>query len=228
VNPTLRASAAHVFVESIDAPVLSDGDQHHLQRVLRVRERDVVTVSDGRGAWVAARLVGGDVRVDGDVHHHAAPPTSTVVSAIPKGDRVDWIVQKLTEIGISQIVLADFARSVVRWDGERLDKQRQRLHRVMLEAAMQSRRVWLPRLIIGETFDVAVQRPDAVLAEPDGDSGGQASCVIVGPEGGFAESELAAPVGRIGLGDTVLRVETAAVVAGLRAIAAARSESSAQ
>lgn len=225
MNPTLRASAAHVFVESIDAPELAEGDRHHLQRVLRVRDRDVVTVSDGRGAWVAASIVNGELHIVDEVQRQPQPPTSTVVSAIPKGDRVDWIVQKLTEIGVMQIVLADFARSVVRWDADRLVKQRQRLQRVMIEAAMQSRRAWLPDLVIGEPFQASAQRPGATLAEPDGDPDVRSNCIIVGPEGGFSDDELTAPIGRICLGDTVLRVETAAVVGGLQAIAAARSDS---
>ena len=52
----LRNSAAHVFVDSIDAPVLSDVDAHHLLRVLRVKSRDVVTVSDGGGRWRTQRI----------------------------------------------------------------------------------------------------------------------------------------------------------------------------
>ena len=52
MNPVLRGSAAHVFVDSLAAPQLSDDDDHHLRRVLRVRESEAITVGDGAGGWV--------------------------------------------------------------------------------------------------------------------------------------------------------------------------------
>src|SRR4029079_6965526 len=59
VNPALRGSAAHVFVSSLVAPQLTDEDEHHLRRVLRIRDSDVVTLSDGIGSWTTARLPAG-------------------------------------------------------------------------------------------------------------------------------------------------------------------------
>ena len=58
MNPALRASAAHVFVDSLDAPVPSDDDAHHLFRVLRLRDGEVVTVSDGNGSWRTTEEIG--------------------------------------------------------------------------------------------------------------------------------------------------------------------------
>ena len=55
MNPLLRESAAHVFVESLEVPDLSSDDAHHLQRVLRIRPTDVISVSDGHGRWALAR-----------------------------------------------------------------------------------------------------------------------------------------------------------------------------
>ncbi len=213
MNPALRTSAAHVFVESVDAPDPSPDDTHHLFRVLRLRDGETVTVSDGLGGWRTTVAAGGALRVDGPVVREPAPAPCTIAAAIPKGDRAEWMVQKLTEVGVGEIVLMHCARSVVRWEGERGAKQLARLQRVVREAAVQSRRVWLPVVRGPVPFAEAAALPGAVLAEPDGAAGVVASTVLIGPEGGFAADELAVPLPRLRLLDTVLRVETAAIVA---------------
>jgi 16S rRNA (uracil1498-N3)-methyltransferase len=213
VNPALRSSAAHVFVASVEVPEPSPDDLHHLVRVLRLRDGEVVTVSDGVGAWRVTELAGGALVPRGEVQRVEAPQPCTIAAAIPKGDRLEWMVQKLTEVGVTEIVLVHCARSVVRWDGDRAAKQLARLQRVAREAAVQSRRVWLPTLRGPVPFAEAAMIPGVVLAEPDGQPGIAASAVIIGPEGGFSAEELSLPLARLRLVDTVLRVETAAVVA---------------
>jgi 16S rRNA (uracil1498-N3)-methyltransferase len=126
------------------------------------------------------------------------------------------MVQKLTEIGVSEIVFLHCARSVVRWEGDRAGKQLARMRRIAKEAAVQSRRVWLPTLRGPVSFTEVVATPGVVLAEPDGDPAATGTCVVVGPEGGFSPEELALPVPRVRVSNTVLRVETAAVVAAAR------------
>src|SRR4029079_18777637 len=74
-DPRLLGSAAHGFVDDLAAPVLSDGDAHHLTTVLRLRDGEVVTVGDGRGAWrECAFRQGGRLDVVGDVESSAVPP----------------------------------------------------------------------------------------------------------------------------------------------------------
>ncbi len=220
MNPALRTSAAHLFVSSVDDPVPSDDDLHHLFRVLRLRDGERVTVSDGAGGWRTTVAAAGTLVVDGEVQREAAPQQCAIAAAIPKGDRAEWMVQKLTEVGATEIVLLHCVRSVVRWEGERGAKQLQRLQRVAREAASQSRRVWLPEVRGPVSFANAAALPGAALAEPDGpvdlaatspDTGPH--LVLVGPEGGFSDDELAVDVPRVRLLPTVLRVETAAVVA---------------
>ncbi len=109
MNPVLRGSAAHVFVESLAAPELSDDDEHHLRRVLRIRDSDVLTVSDGAGRWATARLTAGGLIVDSAITDEVPRPPAVVISAIPKGDRPEWIVQKLTEVGATAIGFMDCA-----------------------------------------------------------------------------------------------------------------------
>jgi 16S rRNA (uracil1498-N3)-methyltransferase len=213
VNPALRHSAAHVFVASVDDPVLADDDAHHLLRVLRLRDGEQVSVSDGLGSWRLTTVSGEALLPIHDVHRVGAAERSrrTIVSAIPKGDRLDWMVQKLTELGVDDIVLLHASRSVVRWDAERAHKQLVRLRRIAKEAAMQSRRVWLPELRGPIDFGEAISLPGAVVAEPGAPRLAEQSCVVIGPEGGFSEAELAHDVPTACVADTVLRVETAAV-----------------
>jgi 16S rRNA (uracil1498-N3)-methyltransferase len=221
VNPALRHGAAHVFVESLEAPELAPADVHHLQRVLRVRSTETITVSDGRGAWAPA-LVGaaGQVELAGAVVVEPAPRQATVAAAIPKGDRPEWMVQKLTEVGVGTIAFVACERSVVRWEGERGVRQIERLRRVAREAAMQARRVWLPVVPDVVAFAELVGHPGVVLADPDGaDLPADANTVVVGPEGGFSPAELGCGAPTVVLSPHVLRVETAALVAGVRLLA---------
>jgi 16S rRNA (uracil1498-N3)-methyltransferase len=217
VNPALRASAAHVFVTSLDSPQPEPDDAHHLFRVLRLRDGESVTVTDGRGGWRRTEVAGATLRPVAEIEHDAEPPRGTIAVAIPKGDRCEWMVQKLTELDVSEIVLLHCDRSVVRWTGERAAKQMARMQRVAREASMQSRRVWLPTVVGPIAFLEVASRAGAVLAEPDGDGeiDATASCIIIGPEGGFSAEELAVGLARVRLARTVLRVETAAVVAAV-------------
>lgn len=214
----LRTSAAHVFVDDVRHPVADERDVHHLRRVLRLRDGETVTVADGRGAWAAGRWWSGRIDVDGPVEHVAEPWPVTIAAAIPKGDRLEWMVQKLTEVGVAAIVLVDCARSVVRWDAERAAGHRDRLARIVREAAMQSRRVWLPDLRGPVALATLVAGSGVALADPDGRAlhslTPRPTTVVVGPEGGLSPEERAsAPT--VSLGDHVLRVETAAVVAAV-------------
>jgi len=219
VNPTLRGSAAHLFVDDLRTPELSADDAHHVGRVLRVRPGEEVTLSDGRGSWVAARwTAAGPPEVVGDPVLEPGPRTpATVAVSVPKRDRPELVVQKLTEIGVDRILLFEASRSVVRWDGEAAQRHLARLHRVAREAAMQSRRVRLP-VVARATWSELLSEEAAAIAEPGGQpppSGLRA--VVVGPEGGFTEAELAdaraSGLPPVSLGPTVLRVETAAIVA---------------
>jgi 16S rRNA (uracil1498-N3)-methyltransferase len=228
--------AAHVFVPSLpeaptDPVLLAPDDRHHLARVLRLRPGETVTVSDGAGGLVPCTWTGtADDDPDGapalapagPVTRAPAPvPVVTIALALTKGDRPEWAVQKLTEVGVDRIVLFAADRSVVRWDADKVDRNLTRLARVAREAAMQSRRVWLPS-VSWSTFPELLALPPfplPALAVPDGSPPSlEHPTVLVGPEGGWSDDELAAAADAgndtVGLGPTVLRAETAAVVAG--------------
>lgn len=232
----LRNSVAHVFVDHLDSPSLTDTDQHHLSRVLRLRDGESVTASDGRGGWRACVWADGQLRIVGDIVRVPAPSQRIGVAFVPvKGDRNDWSVQKLTEIGMDDIVLlAPTRHSVVRWSDA--DKQLRKLAVVAREAAMQSRRVWLPAVSGLVSLADALALPGAAVADPSGTAwfasiGAEQSAtladpalVIVGPEGGFDVDEISANVPRVSLGDTILRAETATLVAATLLASASRAK----
>ena len=168
MNPLLRNSEAHVFVDSLSSPQLAFEDEHHLDRSLRLEETDPVSVSDGQGRWATAtwsRRRG--LELTSQVHADKERPSLTVGCAIPKGDRPELVVQKLTELGINRISFYETSRSVVHWDAERRSKQSERLNRIAREAAMQSRRTFLPRIEF-TTFERLLEQNGMAIAEPGG------------------------------------------------------------
>jgi len=212
-----RRAAAHVLVDDVGTPALGDGTAHHLFRVLRVADGAIVTVTDGAGRWRPCRAAGAAVVPDGDVVHEPALEVPlTIAVTLPKADRPEWIVQKLTELGVDRIVLLHAERSVVRWDAERAAKHVAKLRRVAVVALEQSRRVWLPDVTGPVT--AASMLAGAVAAEPGGRALSAADrTVAIGPEGGWSPAELAVAGDTVSLGPTVLRVETAALSAAVRA-----------
>lgn len=210
-----RGRGPHVFVTDLEHPELDDDDHHHLARALRLRPGDPLTLSDGAGRWRPARF-GDRPEPDGAVEEEGAPGPPVVVALAPvKGQRPEWAVQKLTELGVDEIWLLVADRSVVRWEGERAERHRDRLARVAREAAMQSRRCTLPVLRTGVGVDAARAHPaGAALAHPGGGPPRLGPALLVGPEGGWSDEELSAAPAVVALGPTVLRAETAAVAAG--------------
>ena len=229
-DPLLVAAAAMVFVGDPAAPVVDDDDLHHLLDVLRLRPGELVIAADGSGGWVPCRIAGsatgGSRRADptaslvpdGPAVMEPLPvPEVTVAFAPTKGDRPEWVAQKLTELGVDRIVPLRTSRSVVRWEGDRAVKSVERLRRVVREAAGQCRRARLPEV-------TGVCRLEEVAAVAGGrvtlaDAGGGPpelgrSVLAVGPEGGWDPAERDSFGPTVGLGATVLRAETAALAAG--------------
>jgi 16S rRNA (uracil1498-N3)-methyltransferase len=153
----------------------------------------------------------------------ARAPALSVGFALVKGEKPEWIVQKLTECGVDRILPFVAERSVVRWDEAKAARNAERLQRVAVEAAMQSRRVWLPEVAPVRPFAAVVAEGGAGVVLADAEGGplsmsvdGPAPVVLVGPEGGWSTGEREAAGGRfVRFGPTILRAETAAVAAGV-------------
>ena len=223
-------AVAHVFVEMLDETVFVGGeDGHHLQRVRRLRAGEKVTAADGTGRWrryVVARSAQGHVALtaDGVVWREpSVTPGLAVAFALSKGPKPETVVSGLTELGVDRIVPFRSARSVVRWEGDRIPTAMARLRRVAREAAMQCRRARLPE--VAEPVEIATlaEHRAVVLGEAEGVSvanleppdGGEWLAVI-GPEGGLDAAErdrLTNSAGsvRLAVGPHVLRTETAAL-----------------
>lgn len=230
------AAAAQVFVGDPGRPEVNPDDRHHLLRVLRLRAGDAVVASDGQGRWCRCRLrdpggatatggtaAGGPggtsalLEPDEPVRTEEAPaPALTVAFAPVKGDRPEWVVQKLTELGVDMIVPLLAARSVIRWDGDRAERAVGKLRRVAREAAAQCRRVWLPEVTgVRPLADLARRAGGVALAQLGGEPPTAGTTVLaVGPEGGWSPEELTLELPTVGLGPWVLRTETAAVAGG--------------
>jgi 16S rRNA (uracil1498-N3)-methyltransferase len=222
------AASAQVFVEDLDSPAPEPDDRHHLARVLRLRPGEAVVAADGRGRWRLCEFLGAEtpggsgprrmLEPSGPVHAEADDtPAMTVAFAPAKGDRPEWVVQKLTELGMNRIVVLSTKRSVVRWQGDRAERALERLRRIAVEAAGQCRRVWLPELVGPielAQLSQSVHPANLAIAERGGEPlGDGCHAVAVGPEGGWAPEERALGLPAVGLGPYVLRAETAAIVA---------------
>lgn len=211
-------------------------EARHLVRVCRHVPGDRVELFDGQGFATLARVVEvGKDRVtlvaEGDPIFEARPPCPlTLATAIPRGDRFDWLVEKATEIGVERLIPLVTERSVVDPRESKLD----RLRRTIIEACKQSRR---NRLMILEPVvcwtDLARRQVPGVrlIARPGAPRcpgrRGESVVLAVGPEGGFSpvEEALAEAEGwrPVGLGHHILRVETAGL-AGAAIILAGAEE----
>ncbi|MBI3858448.1 MAG: RsmE family RNA methyltransferase [Planctomycetes bacterium] len=140
-----------------------------------------------------------------------ALPRVVVAAAVPKGARLDWMVEKLAELGVAEFIPVRFARSVA----EPGEGKRRRLEKIAVAAAKQS---GAPVMRIAPEQEAGRLPADAWLASPGGTerppTGG--GCVVVGPEGGLTPEEEARFSRRFHLGPTILRIETAAVLAAAR------------
>ena len=219
--------------------VALDGDEtRHATRSLRLRPGEELTSSDGAGALVRCRVTGVSPRVEAEVLERSveapASPQVAVLLAAPKGERLSWAVQKLTEIGVDELVVLEAARSVRRWQGpERGARARARVEAIAREASKQSRRRFLPRVDGPLSWDEAVdpsRRPTVILWEraetPLAEALPEAPAevaLVVGPEGGIPEADALAARDRgaalASLGPMILRTETAALAAAALTLA---------
>jgi 16S rRNA (uracil1498-N3)-methyltransferase len=219
----------------VGAEVSVEGDEaHHAVAVRRLRVGEQVVLTDGRGTAVRAEVGSTGKRVFVgvvlDVARSDPPaPEIVVVQAVPKGDRGELAVEVLTEVGVGRIVPWAASRSVAVWKGERAAKGLARWRSTAREAAKQSRRSWFPEVsepaTTSDVVDLVASAPLAVVLHeaasvplaglPVPTDG--SIVVVVGPEGGLSDEEVAAFVGAgahaVRLGDEVLRTSTAGVAA---------------
>lgn len=209
-----------------------EGDEaRHLLRVRRVGLRDQVELFDGRGYATCAEVtaVGRDrvelAAVGSPLADRVPSCRLTLATAVPKGERFDWLIEKATELGVAKLVPIITERSVVDPRDAKLD----RLRRRVVEASKQCGRNLLMELERPIPWSSLLERGEdeiRLLAHPNGSprgswprsfaGKGSSVTLAVGPEGGFSDAEVdeARTLGWaiVGLGPTILRIETAGLV----------------
>lgn len=230
-------SAAHLVIVGavlLDSLVVDGADGHHLARVRRLRAGEHLTVADGAGRWRRYEITQarpGTLALDaiGDERVEAPPVRSLLVApALSKGTKLESVAAHLTELGVAEIAPVVLERSIVHLD----EAGRRRLHERLTEtvrlAAMQARRSRLP--VVHEPSDLDLdrltdrRRMQLVVAQligaPHPGLAPGPLAVVTGPEGGFSPDEITQFAQfdgvLLGLGEFVLRAETAPLAAAVR------------
>jgi 16S rRNA (uracil1498-N3)-methyltransferase len=222
---------------------LGGDEARHAVVVKRIREGEQVALTDGAGTTVHATVTSTSktsLVATVDTVRSTAPelPRVVVVQAIPKGDRGELAVEMLTEVGVDVIVPWAASRSVAVWRGDRVEKSLARWRSTAREAAKQARRSWFPEVadMVGTDEVVGLLKNASVpVVLHEAASGPLADLpvpgrgeivIVVGPEGGISDEELAAfaEVGAepVRLGSSVLRTSTAGVAATAALLARTR------
>ncbi|MDC3415568.1 16S rRNA (uracil(1498)-N(3))-methyltransferase [Aquibacillus salsiterrae] len=224
-----------------DQQINIDGDDfHHITRVMRMSVGDDVICNHPNGS--AAECVIVDVKNDYLVLSVKAwlnqsvelPVHVTIAQGLPKGDKIDLVLQKGTELGAARFILFQASRSVVKWDEKKALKKQDRFNKIVKEASEQSHRNKVPevegvssfQLLLekSETYNVKLfayeeeaksasfTRLSSIFNEITAD---MSVLVCIGPEGGFSPDEVnllkAAGFSSVRLGPRILRTETASL-----------------
>ena len=235
--------APRLFIAAAQVPpgaerVILQGDGfNYLVRVLRMKVGDAFTVFDGDGGEFPAELVSispdqAEVRLGEKRILPLSPASITLIQAIAKGDHMDLIIQKTTELGVSRIVPVFTSRVVVKLDSKTAEAKLRRWQSIAQEASRQCGRADVPTIELPSPLQNALLRlsPGRRFSLWEmGDGRPLTSCLneltaherslqlLVGPEGGLAAQEIASAQKvdfvPVTLGPRILRTETAAIVA---------------
>lgn len=237
--------AMHTIRIHVDAPLtvgtefaLTGQAAEHVARVLRLVPGDTLTLFNGDGCDYGSRLLAAskrDVSVQIEAAHPAdneSPLALTLAQGIARGEKMDWIVQKATELGVVRIVPLVTERSEVRLDPDRAQKRLTRWRAVAISACEQSGRARIPQIEPALALDAWLEQlpadgglrlsllPAARTSIRALHFATPAGVLVTGPEGGLGERDIralrAANFAELRLGPRILRTETA----GLAALAA--------
>ncbi len=210
-------------------PITLEGPEaHHLANVRRFEVGERVTLFNGDGhEYLADIRELGRKKVSLEVVGVESPDRELrhrlhIAAAMPKGDRGDFLIEKLTELGATDFTPLETERSIVRIDGAKVEK----LRRAVIEASKQCGRNVLMRIHpAAKWLDwCRTTTGERWIAHPGGDASSEISVgdatLAIGPEGGFTDDEVSAALAigwrPLNLGPRILRVETAALAAAVR------------
>lgn len=215
--------------------VITGEDVNHVKNVLRLKENDELIVSDGRGRDYHCRISGiTNEEVVADIcdicdNFSELSTEITLFQGFPKGDKMELIIQKTVELGVTRIVPVMTKRTVVKLDDKKAKKKTERYNMIAESAAKQSGRGMIPEVTMPVSFAEAVSMAEKLdmniipYEEAEGVEysrniiksikGKKSLGIFIGPEGGFTREEvekaLAAGASAITLGHRILRTETA-------------------
>ena len=222
-----------------DTATITGSEQHHLRNVLRLTPGATIRMIDGQGNVYTAEVLDigtnrkpSEARILTHEFHANRLPALTLFQGLPKNDKMALILQKATEIGVTQIVPIYAAHALQKPSQNRYE----RWHRVVISATKQCQRAWLPEVRSPETFEASLtqldkfalrlilnphltqeSRPQHIKTVLRKVSQPTAIALFVGPEGGFSDREVTAAIQSgcvpVTLGTNILRTETAAIVA---------------
>lgn len=211
----------------------------HVARVLRLAAGDALALFDGRGAEHEARIEaikGGRVEVlvgarRAGTAGRESPLRVTLLQALARGEKMDWVLQKATELGVARIVPVATERSVVQLDGERADRRIAHWQGVVAAACEQCGRNRLPEILPPARLEAACAASTATLklllapgataslaaVAASATRAANGLALLIGPEGGLADAEQAVAMRAgfqpVSFGPRVLRTETASIAA---------------
>jgi 16S rRNA (uracil1498-N3)-methyltransferase len=217
-----------------------DGDEfHHLVRVLRKKEGDQIFVTNGNGLRCEVRILAVDktsLRADIINENCVCRPITEVtvaISLLKAPQRFDLFLEKATELGVSSIIPMITVRTISQPSNEKVQGKLNRWRTIMLSAARQSKRYYLPQLheplsfgkvLELQGYDLRLIPYEGSGVSPQVQCAGKKTLFLIGGEGGFTTGEVqaadAAGFAPVSLGKTILRAETA----GLFAVAYVRSQ----
>jgi len=218
-----------------DIITLQNERAHHLNNVLRYKISDKILLCDGMGMDYVASLEhvsknGLTLRIISESESHTELPFNvTLYQGLPKGDKMDWVIEKAVEIGVTKIIPIETEHSVVKIKEPR--KKQERYQRIAKAAASQSMRSVIPDIASPVSFDLALcdqsEHGVCLVAHEKENRRNIKSAIYgispvdvsvwIGPEGGFSEKEIIALENKnaktVSLGPRTLRSETAGLVA---------------
>ncbi|MFZ3588209.1 16S rRNA (uracil(1498)-N(3))-methyltransferase [Bacillus sp. DJP31] len=218
--------------------IITGDDAHHINRVMRMDLEDQIICCNDLGESFLCeitKLTNDDVHlliVEWLKETKELPVNVIIASGLPKGDKLELIIQKATELGCNQFVPFNAARSIAKWDEKKGDKKLDRWVKIAKEAAEQSHRTRIPAIQKPCSFEELIKLSEKfdykmVAFEEAAKAGeksqfasllhtmkpGQSILVVFGPEGGLTEKEIKQLNGQgfvtCGLGPRILRTETA-------------------
>ncbi|MEQ6375858.1 16S rRNA (uracil(1498)-N(3))-methyltransferase [Bacillaceae bacterium S4-13-56] len=215
-------------------------DVHHMKRVMRMQISDYIIICNQEtgetGKYQIEQISEDEVlatRVEKIEEQTEVPVRVTIAQALPKGDKLDLILQKGTELGASEFLVFESKRSVVKWDQKKAVKKKERLDKIVKEASEQSHRTVIPAISITTWNDiissatnydtclfayeeeVRIEHQPLLKNKIEQMAVGQKVILLIGPEGGINQEEALQlrenGFTSIRLGPRILRTETAAL-----------------